>query len=148
MLVAEGPEVDKLPALLPLSLWFSSSGPSPDSEAVIEDLSLSLSPPAAAGNELLVVAAATVNVGGTEIESPSRRTKFTYALTNPVELNFGRQIGSHDAEAELLYMEGAWTVFSKRWRSSTGGFQLRSPLKLVGMDYRKGGSNASLDEQG
>lgn len=48
------------------------------------------------------MAAATVDVGGTEFESPSRRTKFTYVFTKPVELNFGRQIGSHDAEAELL----------------------------------------------
>ena len=102
MLVAEGPGADELPALLPISLWFSNSGPSPNSEADIEGLSLSLSPPAAAGNELLVVAATTLNVGGTELESPSRRTKFTYVLTNPVELNFGKQMGSHDAEAELL----------------------------------------------
>ena len=55
-----------------------------------------------AGNGLLIVAAATICAGGTEFESPSRRTKFTYVLTNPVELNLGRQIGSHDAEAELL----------------------------------------------
>ena len=67
-----------------------------------DGLSWSLPPPAVAGNELLVLAAATVDVDGTELESPSRRIKFTYVLTNPVELNFGRQIGSHDAEAELL----------------------------------------------
>jgi hypothetical protein len=53
------------------------------------------------------MAAAVADVGGTEIESPSRRTKFMYVLTNPVELNFGRQIGGHDADAELLWMEGA-----------------------------------------
>ena len=67
-----------------------------------DGLSLSLSPPIAVGNNPLVVAAATVDVDGTELESPSRRTKFTYVFTNPVELNFGKQIGSHDAEAELL----------------------------------------------
>ena len=72
------------------------------SEVNADGLSLSLSPPMAAGNELLVVGAAAVEVGGTESASPSLLTKFTYVLTNPVELNFGRQIGSHDAEAELL----------------------------------------------
>ena len=97
MLVAGGPEADKLSDLFLLSL----SRP-PGSGVDADDLSLSLSPQVAAGNELLVVAAATVDARGTEIESPSRRTKFTYVLTNPVELNFGRQIGSHDAEAELL----------------------------------------------
>jgi hypothetical protein len=102
MLVVERPGVDKLPAPLPLSLWFPSSDPSPESEAIDGGTSLSLSPPVAAGKELLVVAAATANVRGTELESPSRRTKFTYTLTNPVELNFGMHIGSHDAEAELL----------------------------------------------
>jgi hypothetical protein len=99
MLVVEGAGADKLPDLLPLSLSrLPDSDPSPCSD----DFPLSLSPPVAAGNELLVMAAAVADVGGTEIESPSRRTKFTYVLTNPVELNFGRQIGSHDADAELL----------------------------------------------
>ena len=102
MLVAEGLGADKLPAPLPLSLCFSSSGPSPDSEAIVKGLSLSLSPPVPGGNKLVVEAAATADVDGTELESPSRRTKLTYVLTNPVELNFGRQMGSHDAEAELL----------------------------------------------
>lgn len=103
MLVIEGPGVDNLLSPLFLSLSrLPDSDPSPDSEVIVEDLSLSLFPPVAAGNELLVVAAVTANVDGTELESPSRRTKFTYVLTNPVELNFGRQIGSHDAEAELL----------------------------------------------
>ena len=100
MLVVEGLEADKLPAPLPLSLSrLPDSNPSPTSWV---DLPFSLSPPVAAGNELPVVAAATADVDGTELESPSRRTKFTYVLTNPVELNFGRQIGSHDADAELL----------------------------------------------
>ena len=110
-----------------------------------DDLSWSLSPPVAAGNEPLVLAAATVDVDGTELESPSRRMKFTYVLTNPVELNFGRQIGSHDAEAELLYMEGAWTVFSKRWRSSARGLQLYLHQMETGNEHLKGGSNASSD---
>ena len=103
MLVAGGPGADKLSALLPLSLFrLSGSEPSPDSEVDVDGLSLSLSPPVAAGNELLLIAAATADVDGTELESPSRRIKFTYVLTNPVELNFGRQMGSQDAEAELL----------------------------------------------
>jgi len=103
MLVMEGAGAGKLPALLLLSpSRFPGSNPSPGSGVDANCLSLSLSPPAAAGNELLVEAAVTVDVGGTELKSPSCRTKFTYALTNPVELNFGRQIGSHDAEAELL----------------------------------------------
>lgn len=103
MLVVEGPWVNKLPAVLLFSLSpLPSSEPSPDSKASPDGLSLSLSPLVTAVNELLVAAAATTEVGGTESESPSRRTKLTYALTNPVELNFGRQIGSHDAEAELL----------------------------------------------
>lgn len=97
MLVAEGPGVDKLSGLLLLPL-----SRLPGSGLGADDLSLSTLPPVTAGNELLVVAAVTVDVDGTELESPSRRAKFTYALTNPVELNFGRQIGSHDAEAELL----------------------------------------------
>lgn len=92
----ERPGDDKLPALLLPSLsWLPGSG------VDVGDLSLSLSPPVAAVNELLVVAATTADVDGTASKSPSRRTKFTYALTNPVELNFGRQIGSHDAEAEF-----------------------------------------------
>ena len=96
MLAAERPEADKLPALLLLSLsWLTGSG------VGAGGLSLSLSPPVAADSELLVVAATTADVDGTEPKSPSRRTKFTYALTNPVELNFGRQIGSHDAVAEF-----------------------------------------------
>jgi len=103
MLVVEGPGVDELPALLLLSLSrLPGSDPSPCSGVGADGFSLSLSPLVAAGNELFVVAAVAVDVGGTELESPSCRTKFTYALTNPVELNFGRQIGSHDAEAELL----------------------------------------------
>lgn len=103
MLVAEGAGADKLPTPLPFSLSrFSFSDPSPGSEVDAEGLSSSLSPPVENGKELLVVAAVTMDVDGTELESPSRRTKFTYALTNPVELNFGRHIGSHDAEAELL----------------------------------------------
>ena len=69
---------------------------------IVEGLSLSWSPPVAAGNELFVVAATIADVEGTELESPSRRMKFTYVLTNPVELNFGKHMGSHDAEAELL----------------------------------------------
>jgi len=97
MLVVEGPGANKLSTWLLLSLsWL------PDSGVDADDLSLSLAPPVATSNESLVVAATTVDVDGTELESPSRRTKFTYVLTNPVELNFGRQIGSHDAEAELL----------------------------------------------
>lgn len=100
MLVAGGPGADKLPAPLPFPLpRLPCSDPSPDSEVDVGGLSSSLSPPTAAGKELLVVAAVTTDVDGTEPESPSRRT---YALTNPVELNFGRHIGSHDAEAELL----------------------------------------------
>ena len=96
MVVGEGPWVAKLSALLLLPpSWLPGSGVDAD------DLSLSLSPPVAAGNELLVVAAATTDVGGTEFKSPSCRIKFTYVLTNPVELNFGRQMGSHDAEAEF-----------------------------------------------
>lgn len=103
MLVVAGLGTDELPGLL---LASSSrppgSGPSPDSGAIVEDSPLSLSPPTVVGNEPLVVAATTADVEGTELESPSRRTKFTYALTNPVELNFGKHMGSHDAEAELL----------------------------------------------
>ena len=87
MVVGEGPWVAKLSALLLLPpSWLPGSGVDAD------DLSLSLSPP---------VAVATTDVGGTVLESPSRRIKFTYVFTNPVELNFGRQIGSHDAEAEF-----------------------------------------------
>ena len=101
LVVEEGSWSDKLPAVLFLSPSpLSGSEPSPDSKA--DGLSLSLSPPVADGKELLVVAAATVDPGGTACKSPSRRTKFTYVLTNPVELNFGRQMGIHDAEAELL----------------------------------------------
>jgi hypothetical protein len=32
--------------------------------------------------------------------------KVTYMLTNPEGLNFGRQIGSHEAEAGVLKIEG------------------------------------------
>jgi len=103
MLVGGEPGADKLPIPLPLSpSRFSDSDASPGSGVDSDDLSLSLPQLVTVGNELLVVAAATVDVGGTESESPSRRTKFTYVLTNPVELNFGKQIGSHDEEAELL----------------------------------------------
>ena len=78
MLVAEGPEVGKLPDVL----LFSPSPPPAyswpsDSEADAGDSVLSLSPPVAAGNKLLVVAAVTADVEGTELESPSRRMKFT-----------------------------------------------------------------------
>jgi hypothetical protein len=101
MLVVEGPGLEERPVVLPFSPSpLPESGPSPKSDS--GGLSVCLSPHVAAGNEPLVVAAATVNAVGTELESPSRRTKFTYVLTNPVELNFGRQMGSHDAEAELL----------------------------------------------
>ena len=103
ILVVEGSWSNKLPTVLLLSpSLLPGSEPSPDSKADADGLSMSLSPPVAVGNELLVRAAATVDAGGTACKSPSRRTKFTYVLTNPVELNFGRQIGSHDAEAELL----------------------------------------------
>ena len=103
MLVMERPGADKPPAELLFSVYpLPGSNLSPVSKVGADDLSFSLSPPITAGNEPLIVAAATVDVDGTELESPSRRTKFTYVLTNPVELNFGRQIGSHDAEAELL----------------------------------------------
>lgn len=103
MLVAEGPEIDRLSVVLPFSPSpLPDSGLSPNSEVDADGLSVSLPPPMAAGNGPLFVAAVTANVVGTELESPSRRTKFTYVLTNPVELNFGRQMGSHDADAELL----------------------------------------------
>lgn len=105
MLVMEGSWADELLAVA-VPLFSPSPLPgselSPNSTVDTGGLSRSLSPPVAVGNELLVVVAATVDVGGTESESPSRRTKFTYVFTKPVELNFGRQIGSHEAEAELL----------------------------------------------
>lgn len=78
MLVAEGPEVGKPPDVLPFSLSPLPGSPSSSNpEADVGDSVLSLSPPVAAGNELLVVAAATADVEGTELESPSRRMKFT-----------------------------------------------------------------------
>ena len=103
MLVVADSRPDELTAVV-LFCSFPPSGswPSPDLRVDAGGLSLSLPPPVAADNELLVVAAATVDADGTELESSSPRMKFTYVFTNPVELNFGRQMGIHDAEAELL----------------------------------------------
>lgn len=42
----------------------------------------------------------------------------TNALTKPVELNLGRQIGSQDAEADELRIDGECTVLSRMCRSS------------------------------
>jgi hypothetical protein len=39
--------------------------------------------------------------------------KETKALTKPDELNFGKHIGSQDAEADEFTIEGEWMVFIK-----------------------------------
>ena len=45
-------------------------------------------------------------------------------------------------------MEGAWTVFSKMWRSRGKGFRLSlPPKKTVGNEYPRGGLNASSVER-
>lgn len=49
--------------------------------------------------------------------SSGRRRNATYAFTNAEGLNLGRQIGSQDAAAEELRIEGEWTVFIRMWRS-------------------------------
>lgn len=51
-----------------------------------------------------------------EVSSSGLR-KVTYAFTNATELNFGRQTGSHEADAELLIIEGECMVFIKICRS-------------------------------
>ena len=43
-------------------------------------------------------------------------------------------------------MDGAWTVFSKRWRSDARGSQTHT-LKVTAIEYLEDGSNVSSDER-
>jgi hypothetical protein len=58
---------------------------------------------------------ARAEVAGLDDSSGAR--KEMNALTKPDELNFGKQIGSQEADAEDLTMDGECTVFNRMCRS-------------------------------
>ena len=51
-------------------------------------------------------------VGVNGVLSSSWRRKETYAFTNAEGLNLGRQMGSQEADAEELMIDGEWIVLT------------------------------------